>query len=491
MDIDFKFCKKRKTLLFVISQILAIFAAVLIAIFLILITMGYRFGKEGGLEQTGMLRVNSYPTGAKIAIDYKLISARTNTSQMLSGGNHQVRVSLKNYDSWEKIVKIKPGFLTDLSEVRLFLKKPIKTKIESFSKDTLFSLSPNMKEMLAVTSKNFKFFSFQNEKSYTRVLDNPFGAVPKKIIWSRDQKSFLVEKDDFWHVFDRKTLKVVKLPIEASRLASIDFFSYDGAVVLFAEKANPNKITEYFVEKGAIGEVKNVVSSNLYKNQWLYLEEKGTTKEPINDATKNKVGEKKNEQLAQDEGKKGEEGQKVKKYQLFLKKSDAKEVPIFETDEKITYFYQEAYGEKWLFVAGEKDFVIYKLDFKPFSSELPNLIEVYKKEMKFEIKEIEVSESAKLVAFSDFKDTLVFDFRYEEIMDYKIKGTGYFWVDNFSLVNSLGEEIAICDFDGGNRRVIAKKAKDTPLILTRDNRYLYLIAKEKEELLIYAYAVGK
>ena len=100
--------------LFMVSVVLVV------TVFLLLISMGFRFGLGGVVERTGMVQINSLPVGANVDVNGERISVRTNLSRTFSPGVHEFRVYADRYDSWTKKVTVRPGILTRLNYVRLF-----------------------------------------------------------------------------------------------------------------------------------------------------------------------------------------------------------------------------------------------------------------------------------------------------------------------------------------------------------------------------------
>ncbi len=53
----------------IVTNILIVLTVLLLTAILVLYTMGYRLNRSFSLEQRGLLRVNSYPTGAQVLLD--------------------------------------------------------------------------------------------------------------------------------------------------------------------------------------------------------------------------------------------------------------------------------------------------------------------------------------------------------------------------------------------------------------------------------------
>ena len=94
--------------------------ALIAALVLLLISMGYKFGLDGTLGRTGLVQINSLPSGAEVEVDGKPQSMRTDFSKSFDAGWHNFAVSQEGFDIWRKAVEVKPGLVTRLNYVRLF-----------------------------------------------------------------------------------------------------------------------------------------------------------------------------------------------------------------------------------------------------------------------------------------------------------------------------------------------------------------------------------
>ncbi len=78
----------------------------------------YRVTRQGVLQESGLLSANSFPTGAQIYIDDRLVSA-TDDTIYLEPGEYQVRLIKDGYSPWTKTLTIAKGLVTQ-TNARLF-----------------------------------------------------------------------------------------------------------------------------------------------------------------------------------------------------------------------------------------------------------------------------------------------------------------------------------------------------------------------------------
>lgn len=132
MDLD-KY-KRRQSLKVLASEALMVLTVIITVIILAFVVSGYWLNSDFEVERQGLLQVSSYPTGADVAIDGDSSwLQRTNTSKVLSSGEHTITLTKEGYDSWTKNIVIKEGLLYRLHYPRLF---PTERKLESIQ-DTI------------------------------------------------------------------------------------------------------------------------------------------------------------------------------------------------------------------------------------------------------------------------------------------------------------------------------------------------------------------
>ena len=109
MDIEKN--KKKQSLKVIISEAIMVLAVVVTVAILALVVSGYWVNSDFKVEQNGMLQISSVPTGANVNIDGEASSwlQRTNTSKILSSGEHTVTLSKDGYDTWSKTINVPEG----------------------------------------------------------------------------------------------------------------------------------------------------------------------------------------------------------------------------------------------------------------------------------------------------------------------------------------------------------------------------------------------
>ena len=118
---DYEKRAKRQSLRIIFSEFVMFLAVVSMVVVLGFVVSGYWINGDLKVERQGMLQINSIPTGLNITIDDELLRfQRTNSSKILSSGEHTVLLSKEGYDTWTKTVTIREGLLYRLNYPYLF-----------------------------------------------------------------------------------------------------------------------------------------------------------------------------------------------------------------------------------------------------------------------------------------------------------------------------------------------------------------------------------
>lgn len=130
MDFEERERQKRQHMIkVVIAEAGMVFAVVVIVAVATLASMGFFVSGDGNIEQSGLAQIYSIPTGASVELDGTVLFSRTNLSRTIPAGEHQLKLSRANYDSWENTIKIQSGMLLRLYYPRLFLQNRVAEEV--------------------------------------------------------------------------------------------------------------------------------------------------------------------------------------------------------------------------------------------------------------------------------------------------------------------------------------------------------------------------
>jgi hypothetical protein len=109
----------------------------------------YRFTQDGLSKETGLLSANSFPTGAQIFVNDRLVSA-TDDTLYLKPGEYQVKIQKEGFHTWEKNLRVE-GALVTQTNAQLFPIVPGLTPL-TFSGVKNISPSPDGQKLIFYTN---------------------------------------------------------------------------------------------------------------------------------------------------------------------------------------------------------------------------------------------------------------------------------------------------------------------------------------------------
>lgn len=201
---------------------------VLIAIFLIGATFlainfakGYRIDlKKRKVAETGLLVVNSFPTGASVFINDKLTTA-TNDTLNLPPGDYKVKIVKDGYISWEKALKLNKELVTQ-ANARLFPAVPdLKSLTNSGAENinpspdgtkiayAVASASATLKNGLYVYDLTDKALSFTRGARQIARNGPDFNFTQVNLVWSPDSKQLLAINSENSYLLDINRLNEI------------------------------------------------------------------------------------------------------------------------------------------------------------------------------------------------------------------------------------------------------------------------------------------
>lgn len=252
---------RRQNLRVIISEIIMFLTVIITVVILAFLASGYWLSADFKVERQGMLQIHSIPTGADVEIDGETAwLQRTNTSKVLSSGNHHVVLTKDGYDSWEKTITIGEGLLYRVNYPRLFLLDREKTDYYNAANFTSALLSPSHNFLLLGNDSSsytvLRLNSDQPEtatidllnlKSTDRDIDSSIFAealpslswdINNDLIATLDKKHYKIN----WQNSEISTLKEPESPTERPELPGEIFYFYDE---MYSALLNENIINLY------------------------------------------------------------------------------------------------------------------------------------------------------------------------------------------------------------------------------------------------------
>ena len=442
---------RRQSFRVIFSEIVMFIAVVATVAVLALVVSGYWLNSDFKVERQGMLQVYSAPTGASVAVDGDSPwFQRTNTSKVLSSGEHDVNLTKDGYDSWSKTVVISEGLLYRLNYPRLFLNERVKETISDAKTTTFATVSPNRKTMLlANNTTKWSLVNLDADKpeftdidvseifsSVSRADDAASGLFTGEILsaeWDGANEHILfkysTENGTEWLLFN------VKQPASSLNITTTFAAYFDDARIL---DNSADRIL--VIHNGSLHKInlssrqisaaiaRNVTDYDFYESETVFVSED----------------------------------------HVSLIKDEQAPVTIQMTGEakvRIGKFYDE----KYIFVIDGTALSIYQED---------TLEEIYEGELGFTPESIKVGPDSEFIAMNSGSSFATFDMESMKLVTWNSSSSHHGWLDGYMLYAVNEGELSVYDFDGLNARKLATNVSNHfPVTITAD-KWLYYFSDD-------------
>lgn len=475
MGMNYERQKRNRMLKLVVTEIIMAALIVGLVAVLMLVVSGYRINDDLSLEQTGLVQINSLPTGATIEIDGEKISARTNANRLLKEGEHTVRLSKKGYDTWEKQIEITPGWLLRLRHARLFKEERTAETVQVMGGLEMLSIAPTRNKLLYAkdNSTTWQLLTLRGDVVVETPLELAavFGVtvaeeeVPVlpgqlgELKWSKNGTKVLVqlavEGVINWVLIDTANpASSVHLTREFGlSLADVQFSNEAGDRLLVLENANLREINIGSKEVSRVL-IADVAEFFALGNDVIYTTLSDA--EGVREIGFYRVGEQ-NGIVLRD-----------------FRQSDG------EAHIALTEYFNEKYV---LFTIGNQ-LTVYKGESFPLAENgLKGMHKVVEgQETLVPVGRLSVSKNGEFVlARGAEAGLLVFDAETDKYHQYQTPGSRLQFLDDYLLMDVVEGKLMVWDFDGTNQRTLSAAA-NYPAFISENNHYLYYFALEDELL---------
>lgn len=444
--------KKRQTLRVLFSEAMMVLSVVAIMTVLIMITSGYWINQNFEVERRGMLEVLSSPTGADIVVDGETAwMAKTNSSRILSKGEHTVSISKEGYGDWTKKVTIEEGLMYRLPYVRLFPNEPELEKVSEINA-RISSVSPDRSSMLLIDdSTTWKILHLNEDKvsmtdlGVAKVFDKIGGAEAMAgiagIDWSKDGNRILLkvvwnEKNE-WLLLDLKDSEKSASLTETfgMNFDTVKFFDKTGDDLLVVDGGELRKLD---ISEQSISKIlaSNVTNFNLYDESIVYV-------------ANGKVS--------------------------VLKKVDGEAIDLLDVQgDRIFAALTRSYRDNYLTVIEDGKLSLYKGQL-PRNKDDKSFEQIFSVEIGLMPERIKIGADGDFVIMSNGKNIVTLDMESENVSRFEVGDGKIGWLDDHLLyvVDNDGDMV-VYDYDGLNRRELSKNASQRlNATVSEDERWLY------------------
>lgn len=461
MDLEAK--RKRQSLRIIISEAIMVLAVIITVVVLAFIVSGYWINSDFEVERQGMLQISSTPSGASVDIDGDIPwLQRTNTSKVLTSGEHTITLTKEGYDSWSKTVNIKEGLLYRLHYPRLFLNDRSSEKVFSATGSVLGIISSNHNSLLITNNTTkWNYLKLNSEKIDSKTLDiakyfsnvsltedASAGLFNGEILdadWNYDANRILFkvkQADNIeWVLIDvnniEKSINLTKeFGVNFSKVEIIDNAANN---LLAVQNGNLHKIEVPGRSISAIL-VEKILDFDHYNNDIVFSAQR-TSKDKIDYYIGFfRVGE-----------------NQIKKLEFF--------------DDPVRVLISKFYDEKNIIVLKDNIISVHKKE--RYQDEYTNY------QLSFTPEHNEVGHDGEFIFMYSGNNIATLDMEADLVREWTIENAIFDWIDNDMLYTVSEGELIVYDFDGYNRRVIAKNVSSHFPIGITDNKWLYYFSDDQ------------
>ena len=451
--------KRRQSIKIIVSEALMVLTVAVTVVILAFLVSGYWINSNFEVERQGLLQVSSMPTGADVYIDGDSSwLQRTNTSKVLTSGEHTVKLTKEGYDSWSKTITISEGLLYRLHYPRLFLQQGATESVLSVDKAIYGTVSPDRNKLLLATpSSSWQLVGLDSEEvkpssiavsSLLATGDSGESITlsPDAIVsahWDRDSSHVLVElhiqDTTEWLLLDVNSPdKSINLGKEfGSNFVNVQILDDSANTLLALTSGNLRKIdVSGRVISAPIAE--NVADYDHYNSSEVVFSAKSTTS---SDTLEYYVG--------------------------YAKLSDGKVSRVLSTASPAKVAISRFYDDKYIIIVQGSHVALYSKDDFALLSEY---------ELSFTPATVEVGHSGEFITMSLGDHIATLDMEIQGIREWTTGSSTFGWLDSDMVYAVVDGELVVYDFDGLNRRVLAQDVSaQFPATVSANDRWLYYV----------------
>lgn len=447
--------KRRQSAKIIISETIMVLAVVITVTILAFIVSGYWLNSDFKVERNGLLQISSVPTGADIYIDGDSSwLQRTNTSKVLSSGEHTVKLTKDGYDSWQKTINISEGLLYRIHYPRLFLQNRTPESLLDVTGTTLATTSPDHNSLILINNTTeWSFINLDSDEIkpepinisqiFSSVSLAPeattglFTGTVQDIKWDYDgtHALFKISNTDVteWVLLDVKDpAKSINLTREfGANFNEIQILDNSSNNLLAIRNGNLHKID---VSGKSISAVlaENVTNFDHYNNEVVFSATT-TSETPVN-------------------------------YIGFLKLGDDKITTLEETNSPALVTLSRFYDDKYITVLSDHLVSLYKKE---------DFTKIKDFELTFQPTSIKVGHNGEFITMPLDNQIATLDMEAMSVTEWQPSGTRFGWIDNDMVYTVADNSLTVYDFDGYNQRTIASNVSEHFPAAITNNKWLY------------------
>ena len=511
---DYEEKKKKQFIRVLIAEAGMVLSVLVIVVVATLAAMGFFISSNGGIEQSGLMQIHSLPTGATVELDGGTLFSRTNLSKTMSAGEHTLKLSRENYDTWEKTVKMYPGVLVRLHYPRLFLQNRVAEAVMNLSDKTkdekagLEFYQPSQSRNYIIYAEKgaatWKLLEVKGDEVKTTLLDLS-GILPGMVEEKAETKAKVgidAQSTTPKYHFEGEIMSLTWSKDENRVLAKV---SYDGktewVLVNLRDVANSLNLTKTFgMSFDRIEMIDNAA------NQLFALENHQLRRINVSEKTMSRVllgniqdFDSNGANVIYSTTELTAQGGEEKYRAIGVYRNDEKDGTILakvKPGEKTQIALARYFDEDYMcYVVGDKPTILYGdlPSYDEKGADLSGLKTLAEDNVFSTIPEsLEVSTGNEyLVARAGVK-YMVIDLDMGDLYEYEAPTAGLNWLDGSMMYAVSNGEILVWDFDGTNRRNLSESVKAgsqasedkltpmaRPVMIASNNKWMYYLSEDK------------
>ncbi len=443
--------KRIQTIRLLVTEVIMVIAVFAIVTVLLFFAMGYKVDRNGEFSQSGLIQLNSFPSGAVVEIDDEILPIRTELNRLISSGNHSVRLTKVGYDSWEKEVSIESGILLKITYPRLFFWDREAEKIREYTSDiSFFSANKNRDKVLYGIDSNTEWILLDllgGDVEETKIDVSQIMEQRQLISvkWNNNSDKVLLETskngEKEWIVLYLKKLeKSVNISQSfGMNFSQVDFMNDNGERIIAVENGNLRTMT--ISEKTISNILANNIAVFYYNdNQTVYLT---NGKDLI----------------------------------VFQDGAEDSVLASFSPETNIQFVLGTYLGKRYLMAAEGNNVTIYKGDFLAEGAKLSDLESVASVDLANAPATLEIHANGEFYVAKNGKDFMVFDAELTKVSRFSVESDYSYFLDDYLVGTIVDEKLVVRDFDGTNMREITNATSNA--FISKDNKYLYYLKKDR------------
>lgn len=449
--------KKWRTIKLIITEIIMVAAVIVTVVLLTFFAMGYRVDKDGELGQQGLFQIQSHPTGAVVTIDGEDLLAHTNTTKLLSAGDHTITLTKDGYDSWTKTFTSELGRLIKIVYPRLFLQNRISETMREYEHQISFFVPATNHDAVIYSvdgSSKWILLDVRGDDAVEKELDlseQLEGLTVASVVWNENSDKILVKvmRGDApeWFLVDISNPEnTISLNKEFDMNFSTAEFISDNGEKLMVLQNGANLRTIDLSNKTISGVLaKDVVMATHYNDKVFYLNSKNEIK-------------------------------------VLQENGDDVQVASYEDRQKIKVLASGYIDNHYLTIAVDDKMYIYLGDYPDSNHKLDDMKLILEKSVGFVPDELRVEGYDELIMARDGRQIAVFDAEPDRFSKYELTGDQMFFIDDYMIGTIVDDKLVVSDFDGTNIRTLTT-ANGTAFI-TKNNKWMYYLFSDNGKTII-------